>query len=288
VRTSHPEQIVAVGPALHDQLREPIEQSHEPPAVGRLHRLVGQHKRRWRLRAAVHRLDVSAQLPPAPKAVSCREVAARLGKAHAIDRSDATRAARVVRQVHAKRLLERQALNVRFQLGPTGKAQLTRQLELHVSQRDLLTGRTPLVHTLLGLLAQLLEIELKRHGGFLPSRRASACSGWRGSVFATRQTRRVGSALSADWMRPSPPQGLYWTSACHRDRNRRTTRGQQAVPVSDRRAPRSIDGDLTKAAVASCCWKCPADRFIGPPRPSGCCPRGRGTRTAAGRCRRSG
>jgi hypothetical protein len=28
-----------------------------------------------------------------------------------------------------------------------------------------------------------------------------------------RQTRRVGSALSADWMRPSPHQGFYRASA---------------------------------------------------------------------------
>jgi hypothetical protein len=65
VRASHPEQIVAVRPALHDQIREAIEQMHEPAPVGRLDRLIRQHTPSRREKAArapdaQHRLSASA------------------------------------------------------------------------------------------------------------------------------------------------------------------------------------------------------------------------------------
>lgn len=109
------------------------------------------------------------------------EIAPRLCGAHAPHGRKSVSAALVVIEIRAERLLEREALDIRLELRPAMKTQLTRELELHVRQLHLPPRGTALAYALLCLLAQLLKIELKRHRGSLPSRRASAGSGWRGS-----------------------------------------------------------------------------------------------------------
>jgi hypothetical protein len=108
----------------------------------------------------VHRLEVAAQLTPAREAVPSREVASGLGDAHAIDRRDPARAPLVVIEVNAERLLEREPLDVGLELRPARESELAGELELHVGELGVLSGRAPLADALLRLLAQLLEIEL--------------------------------------------------------------------------------------------------------------------------------
>src|SRR5262249_19175448 len=141
------------------------------------------HEWRRRRLAALHRLDVSAKGTPAGEAVPRREVAPRLGDADTRDGRDAVRAAFVVVEIGAERLLERHALDVRLQLRPAREAELAGELELRVGQLDLVSCGALRAHTLLRPLPQLVEVELKGHSGSLPSRRVSAWAGWRGSSF---------------------------------------------------------------------------------------------------------
>jgi hypothetical protein len=102
----HAEQVVAVGPPLRDQLREPVEELDERLSVVVLDGSIGEHERRGRHLAGVHRLDVAAQLAPGGEAVAGGEVAASLGHADAAGRGDAVGAALVVVDVGPERLLE--------------------------------------------------------------------------------------------------------------------------------------------------------------------------------------
>ena len=80
-------------------------------------------------------------------------------------RGDAPRATAVVGQVDAERLLERQTLDTGREFRPAQEAQLLRQRSLHLRQFDLLADCATLALTRFRLLAQLLEVQLKRHGG---------------------------------------------------------------------------------------------------------------------------
>jgi hypothetical protein len=145
-------------PPLNDEIGEPVEEFDKALAVVCLNRPISEHERRGRLLAALHRLDVAAKLAPGREAVACCEVAARLGEAHAHDRGDSVRAAFVVVEIEAERLLERETFDVRLQLWPAREAELVRELELYVRELDLLTGRAALAHAFLGLLAQLRRL----------------------------------------------------------------------------------------------------------------------------------
>lgn len=192
----HPQQVVAVRPALGDQVGESIEQAGQELEVVVLDRPVGEHERRRRLLTGAHRLDVAAESGPAREAVPGGEVPAGPGDRDVVDRRDPFRPAFVVVEVSAERLFKREALEVGLELRPALEPQLARELELDLRQLHLLPRRAALAHAVLRLLAQLLEIELKRHHGSLPSRRGSAWSGWRGSSFTSPTDERVGSALS--------------------------------------------------------------------------------------------
>src|SRR5262249_47322620 len=154
--------------ALDDEVRESVEQLDEPVAVVLLDGAVGEHERRRRLLAAAHRLDVAAQGPPAREALARREIPARLGRAHPADTPHAVRATLVVIEVGVERLLEREPLDVRLELRPAREAELAGELELHVGKLDVVAARAPLTRAVLGLLAQLLEVELRGHN-WLPS-----------------------------------------------------------------------------------------------------------------------
>ena len=74
----HPEQVVAVRPALNREIGEPVEQFDDALAIVVLDRPVGEHERgRWFI-AALHRLDVAAKLAPAREPVARGEVAPRI------------------------------------------------------------------------------------------------------------------------------------------------------------------------------------------------------------------
>ena len=192
-------------PRWRDEIGEPVEQLDEALAIVRP-RPPG---RRARTASAAPRRRASPRRGGAARASSrSRARAARSRRASAIadavHRRDPVGAALVVVEVGAERLLERQPLDVRLELRPALEPQFARELELHLGQLHVLPRRAALAHAVLGLLAQLLEIELKRHRGSLPSRRASAWSGWRGSSFTSPRTRGWARPFPADWMRPSP------------------------------------------------------------------------------------
>lgn len=117
----HPEQVVAVGPPLGDEVREPVQESDEALAIVLLNRSVGPHEGRRRFLAAAHRLDMATQRAPAGEPVAGGEVTSRLRGADAQHQSDSVGAALVVVHIGAKRLLELEALDVGLEPRPVGE-----------------------------------------------------------------------------------------------------------------------------------------------------------------------
>ena len=65
----HPDEVVAVRPALNDEIRKPVDELDEAVAVVRFDRAVREDEGRRRLVAAAHRFHVAAELLPARVAV---------------------------------------------------------------------------------------------------------------------------------------------------------------------------------------------------------------------------
>src|SRR6478736_1524240 len=148
---------------------------------------------------------MAAKLAPTREPVPLCEVASRVRGADAHHRRDSLSPPLVVVQVRPKRLLHLEPLHIRLEPRPALNAHLARELELHLRQLHLPPRRPPRPHPLLRLLAQLLQIELKRHS-WLPSVAPAARP--------IRLERRLGLRLlkhrgwarpfPADWKRPSP------------------------------------------------------------------------------------
>ena len=62
---SHPEEVVAIRPALDDEISEPVEEPGETVSIVILDRSVGTHERRRWFLAALHPVDVTAEGAPA-------------------------------------------------------------------------------------------------------------------------------------------------------------------------------------------------------------------------------
>ena len=154
----HAQQIVAVRPALPDELRNAVEKLGEPIAVAGLDGPVGEHERRGRLRAASKPAYVAAQTGPAPEAVAPGEVEPRLVEGHTGSGRDSLRAPVVVREVGSERLLPLEPLCVGLELRPAREAVLPRELELGLAEGELLARAAPFAHAVLRLLTELLEI----------------------------------------------------------------------------------------------------------------------------------
>ena len=99
--------------------------------------------------------------------MAAREVESRLGDRDLVDARDARGAIFVVRDIGVERLLRIRTLEIPLQLRPAREPMLPRELPLRGGEDDLLPCRAGRAHSLLRLLAQLLEIELLGHARLL-------------------------------------------------------------------------------------------------------------------------
>ena len=252
----HPEQVVAIRPALNSEIGKPVEQLDEALAIVVLDRLIGEHERgRWFI-AALHCLDVAAQLAPAREPVARGEVAPCVRGADSVHGGDSVGASLVVVEVGAKRLLERQALDVRLELRPALETQLARELELHLGQLDVLSLGTALAHALLGLLAQLLQAELKSHC-WLPS----VAPGAR----LVRLERKPGqtSSKTEGGLGPFRRTGCGPRRAPKSNRRSRERRRIAAMPIGVSGACRSAERRRDGAETSAMTSHLTQDRFAG-------------------------
>jgi hypothetical protein len=166
-----------------------IEQLGQPIEVMILDGAVGLHE--WCLG---QRLHVSAQAPPAREAVTARELAAGIVGANTARRRDPLRASFVILNVAAERLLSAEPRNMGLELRPARETVLACELELRRGELD---ASRP--GEFLRLLAQLLEIQVKRHCRLLSV--VPVCP----LVRAERSC--VIGAVHRGWARPFPRTG---------------------------------------------------------------------------------